>query len=77
MADHIKRSIRKYLNEGINITKLFEFLNAVTKQISKNVEIVSFCLGGIVQKTLQESLHVLRHHIFKQFPVSSRLCAGF
>lgn len=47
------------------------------KQISKNVEIVSFCLGGLFQKTLQKSLHVLRHHIFKQFPVSSRLCAGF
>lgn len=74
MADHIKRSIRKYLNEGNNITKSFEFLNAVTKTNIKNVEIVSFCLGGMFQKTLQASLHVLRHHIFKQFPASPRLC---
>lgn len=31
MVVHIKRSIRKYLNEGNNITNSFEFLNAVTK----------------------------------------------
>lgn len=55
----------------------FNFGMLLPKQISKNVEIVSFCLGGMFQKTLQESLHFLIHHIFKQFPVSSRLCAGF
>lgn len=31
MAVHIKRSIRKFLNEGNDITKSFEFFNAVTK----------------------------------------------
>lgn len=31
MVDYIKRLIRKFLNEGNNIMKLFEFLNVVIK----------------------------------------------
>lgn len=36
MVVQIKRSIRKYLNEGNNITKSFEFLNDVTKTNIEN-----------------------------------------
>lgn len=51
-AAHIKGSVRKYVNEGNNVTTSFEFLNAVTKTNIKNVEIVSACSGGMFQKTL-------------------------
>ena len=40
-AAHIKSSVRKFVNEGNNVTTSEEFLNAVAKSNMKNVEIVN------------------------------------
>lgn len=80
-AAHIKGSVRKYVNEGNNVTTSFEFLNAVTKTNIKNVEIVSACSGGMFQKTLPKikditSLNNFQFHqdyvlAFKQYQIGN------